>query len=131
MFTFGACFECGLQVIVRGAAQTKSGYLFCSATCNKRVDRRNRKAKKRKLFRPAPYSPQQVYERDRWTCGICNERIDPNIKAPDPLAPSIDHIHPCSFNGPDTIHNVRAAHFGCNSKRSNRDEFQTTMLIAA
>jgi len=131
VFTFGACFECGLQVIVRGAAQTKSGYLFCSATCNKRVDRRNRKAKKRKLFRPAPYSPQQVYERDRWTCGICNERIDPNIKAPDPLAPSIDHIHPCSFNGPDTIHNVRAAHFGCNSKRSNRDEFQTTMLIAA
>ena len=131
LFTFGACFDCGSQVIVRGAAQTKSGYLFCSATCNKRVDRRNRKAKKRKLFRPAPYSPQQVYERDRWTCGICNKRIDPKIKAPDPLAPSIDHIHPCSFDGPDTIHNVRAAHFGCNSKRSNRDEFQTTLLIAA
>lgn len=131
VFTFGACFDCGSQVIVQGAAQTKSGYLFCCATCNKRVDRRNRKAKKRKLFRPAPYSPQQVYERDRWTCGICNKRINPKIKAPDPLAPSIDHIHPSSFDGPDTIHNVRAAHFGCNSKRSNRDEFQTTMLIAA
>lgn len=131
LFTFGACLECAEQVVVLGGPRSASGYLFCSETCAKRTRRRGDKAKRRGLFRPAPYSPQQVYERDRWKCGICRGPIDPSIKAPDRMAASIDHIHPGSFDGPDTIHNVRAAHIGCNSSRGNRDEFQTTLAIEA
>lgn len=57
----------------------------------------------------------KVFERDRWTCGICHEPVDPTIRHPDRQSASLDHIVPLGLGGSHTWSNVRCAHMGCNS----------------
>lgn len=70
-----------------------------------------------------------VMERDHWICQICGERIDSDIKSPDPMSPSWDHIVPLSEGGDHTWANLQAAHFGCNARKGNRGEPQQLALI--
>lgn len=67
-----------------------------------------------------PYTRESIFARDGWTCGLCGEPIDRDLRAPDPGSPSIDHVIPLSRGGDDTPANVQAAHFGCNSGKCNR-----------
>lgn len=62
-----------------------------------------------------PYERHAVFERDHWVCWICGKKINRRRKGRESLAPSIDHVIPLSRGGDDTLSNVRAAHFGCNS----------------
>lgn len=63
-----------------------------------------------------------VFERDRWVCGICGERIDSAVSYPDPLSVSLDHIVPLSKGGGHVLANVQASHLVCNVRKSNRVE---------
>ena len=64
-----------------------------------------------------PYTRQEIFARDGWVCGICDEPVDPDLRAPDPKSASIDHVVPLSLGGDDTPANVRLAHLGCNVSR--------------
>ena len=59
-------------------------------------------------------SSPQIYIRDGWKCGICLRSVDPALKYPNPLSPSLDHIVPLSKGGTHTRDNVQLAHLACN-----------------
>ena len=55
------------------------------------------------------------------TCGICGKPVDKSLKAPNPLAPCIDHIIPVSKGGhPSDICNLQLAHWTCNRQKSDK-----------
>jgi 5-methylcytosine-specific restriction endonuclease McrA len=66
------------------------------------------------------FDPIEVYERDGWVCGICDEPVDRAAPFPEPLSVSLDHVKPVSLGGSHTRDNTRCAHLRCNSKRGNR-----------
>jgi len=63
--------------------------------------------------------PRAVYERDHWLCHICGYPIDRDAHPSTSRAASIDHVIPISRGGVHAMNNVKAAHFGCNSRKSN------------
>lgn len=60
------------------------------------------------------FSPRAVFDRDGWVCGICCGSIDPEVRYPDPLSVSLDHVVPLSKGGHHTRANTQAAHLKCN-----------------
>ena len=55
------------------------------------------------------------------TCGICGRQVDFSIKAPNQMAPCIDHIIPVAKGGhPSDIDNLQLAHWGCNRQKSDK-----------
>lgn len=64
--------------------------------------------------------PFAVFERDGWTCGICDGSIDPELSWPDPMSASLDHVIPLAAGGSHTWGNVQAAHLTCNVSKGDR-----------
>lgn len=64
--------------------------------------------------------PIEIFERDDYVCQLCGKPIDPIKKYPDLMSASIDHIIPVSLGGNHTYDNLQAAHFLCNTQKSNR-----------
>jgi 5-methylcytosine-specific restriction endonuclease McrA len=92
---------------------------------------RRASSKRRALIRQAghePYTEQEIFNRDRWRCGLCGGKVPKKAKAPDPLAASIDHILPISRGGSDTRANVQCAHLACNIDRKNRGGSQMVLF---
>ena len=66
-----------------------------------------------------------VFERDNWTCGICEGEVDKNLRQPDPMCATLDHVVPisvCLEQGwqIETIHtyaNTQCAHLKCNLEK--------------
>lgn len=78
--------------------------------------------KRRALKRQLPADdirPIDVYERDGWICGLCDEPVDSSLKWPDKMSPSLDHIVPLSKGGHHTFDNVQLAHLTCNVLKGN------------
>lgn len=63
------------------------------------------------------FRSEEVYDRDRWICGICFEHVDPSLRYPDPRSASLDHIVPLSLGGGHTRKNTRCSHLECNVRR--------------
>lgn len=61
----------------------------------------------------------EVFERDGWTCGICSDPVDPELKWPDPMSVSLDHVVPLAKGGSHTYANVQCAHLRCNLQKSD------------
>ena len=64
--------------------------------------------------------PTDVFERDGWTCGLCNVGVDRSLKWPDPMSVSLDHVIPVSKGGMHSLANVQCAHLSCNVSKGNR-----------
>lgn len=64
-----------------------------------------------------PFTDASIFERDGWTCGICDAPIDRESGFPSPLSATIDHIIPLSRGGSHSPDNVRCAHLRCNVRR--------------
>lgn len=64
---------------------------------------------------PERFAPVEVFERDGWTCGICDLPVDPSAKWPEPDSVSLDHIIPLSRGGEHTRANTQCAHLYCNT----------------
>ena len=71
-----------------------------------------------------PYLREDIFEQDNWTCQLCQEPINPELKWPESGSASIDHIIPLSLGGDDTPANVQAAHLSCNQGKGNRVELE-------
>lgn len=64
----------------------------------------------------------EVFERDGWVCGICSLPVEQDVKWPDPMSPSLDHVVPLSRGGDHTKANTRCSHLICNVRLGNRNE---------
>lgn len=107
------CGECDVEFIARDS-RTR----YCSEDCwpsHKRIN-------------ISRWQRLRIYERDRWCCQLCGEKVDRRAKFTD-RAPSIDHIIPRSFGGTDDVENLQLAHRGCNSKKGNRGGNEQLALI--
>lgn len=60
------------------------------------------------------FKPIDIYERDKWSCGICHRKVNRNLKHPNPMSPSLDHIIPIALGGLHERKNVQIAHLSCN-----------------
>ncbi len=53
-------------------------------------------------------------------CRLCGVAIDVRLKAPHPMAPSIDHIRPRARGGTNARRNLQLAHLRCNISKGAR-----------
>lgn len=112
-------------------AKAKNPNAFKDAAQNNRAMRKSRF--KAKVYRA------QIYKRDKYLCQLCLGPLFLSAKIPNHpksdccevtcfRAPTIDHIIPLANGGWHEPSNVQAAHFICNSRKSNRSETLETEL---
>ena len=77
---------------------------------------RKRRARVR-LVTVEDVSSIQVFDRDRWTCGICGDPIPRVTRWPHPLSPSLDHRIPLANGGEHSYANTQASHLACNMRK--------------
>jgi 5-methylcytosine-specific restriction endonuclease McrA len=53
-------------------------------------------------------------------CSLCGRPIDMELKAPNPMSASVDHVIAVAKGGTDDIENLRPAHLDCNRKKYNK-----------
>lgn len=58
-----------------------------------------------------------IYERDAWTCYLCELPVDRDGDPNGNQAPSLDHVFPKSFGGSDDPSNLKTACRSCNSRK--------------
>lgn len=95
-------------------------HVYCSRECRDAdPTRRSRAATLRKIYKSnrAKVVKRKVYERDKWTCQICKEKLNRDVHWNDPMAPSIDHVIPRAKGGSNHIDNLQAAHRKCNADK--------------
>lgn len=114
----GWCRHCARPFVDR-----QPGARSCSPACTRRYWR--------KLYADeVPHSVRlHVLRRDQWRCQICRRAINPTLTVPHPRAGTVDHVIPQSQGGTHDAANLRAAHMGCNSMRSNRGGGEQLALI--
>jgi len=61
-----------------------------------------------------------IYERDQWICLLCDKPIDRELRYPDPMRASMDHVVPVSMGGAHSAENLQAAHYLCNVSAGNK-----------
>lgn len=122
----GPCRGCGERLVGCFVGSKKAHY--CSATCCRRDARHRRRARKRKAFVEEVWRPV-LFERDNWTCQLCGDAVNPNLKYPDPMAATVDHIVPLAKGGEHSYANTQLAHALCNSLKSDRES--GSMLFTA
>lgn len=87
---------------------------------SERLRARRRRASAKRRLAGAVYTVgrwRRICERDNWLCWLCGGPVEPSLHPPDRRAGSVDHVIPLSRGGDEDESNLRAAHFGCNSKR--------------
>lgn len=110
------CAVCGQKFVPIGRASV------CSAECS-RLRKRSADNYRRSVMAGAEaerFSDLEIFERDKWRCGLCGGRVSKAFRYPDIGAATIDHILPIARGGGHTWSNVQLAHFGCNTKKGAR-----------
>ncbi len=64
-----------------------------------------------------PVNDIRVFERDGWVCQLCGETVNPDLRWPDPMSPSLDHVVPIARGGTHEYANVQLAHLVCNLRK--------------
>jgi hypothetical protein len=89
----------------------------------RRIEARRRNPIRRAQKLELPYEifdPIEIYERDRWFCGICGLIVDPSVCWPNPMSPSLDHVKPLALGGKHTRDNTQLTHLRCNLSKGMR-----------
>ena len=120
------CQGCGKEY-----TPLRNNQIYCSKNCRDRVYARNnpdytsakghRYRSRMASVEHEEFIASEIYERDRWRCGICGKKVNKKLRHPDLLSPTLDHITPLSLGGPHTRDNVQLAHYICNIKKGNRN----------
>lgn len=70
------------------------------------------------------FTHREIFQRDGWTCGICELPVDPAEVWPEPGFGSLGHIVPLIKGGPHTRGNVRLEHLYCNLVKNQKLDHQ-------
>lgn len=126
VFFSGPCSWCG-ETFTQLGSLNGSAPLYCSYGCQKSKSRSRRGSR----FLPSPKQRLRIYERDNWTCQLCDEPVDRDAHYLDDWAPTLDHITPQSHvMVPDHgDSNLRLAHRWCNSVRGD-ESYHTAADLA-
>ncbi len=112
-------------------ARTQRRQRFCSRLCLRSAVEKRRRARLQGAPRDL-VSPLDIFERDGWTCHICDEHIDATLRRGDPMMPSIDHVIPVT--GPSypghIASNLAAAHLICNNRKRQRSLDEIRVILA-
>lgn len=73
----------------------------------------------------------EIYERDKWICQLCHEKVDKKLRWPNPMSSSLDHIIALVLGGSHIKNNVQLAHLRCNVKAGIRGVKQLRMPLMA
>ena len=107
------CNKCGEIKAINEFYKQKGGKFGVRCRCRECL-------KSHKTDKKEKIDYMKVYVAHNWVCGVCGETIDKNLKHPDPMSKSIDHINPKSKGGIHTYDNLQPAHLGCNSSKGNK-----------
>ncbi len=66
------------------------------------------------------FDPHEIYDRDGWTCRLCHQPVDPDLRWPDPHSASLDHTVPLAAYGAHSRANTQLAHWLCNVRKGAR-----------
>lgn len=130
-FIAGVCARCGASFVAdrtTGASIQMLGGPFCSVQCQRRARNSRRRARQQMAY-IEEVSPAYIYARDGYKCRICGKRLAMTKTVPHPRAPTIDHIIPLAQGGNHQRSNVQAAHFLCNSLKSDGAAADQMMLV--
>jgi hypothetical protein len=77
------------------------------------------------------YTRQHIFDRDGYDCYLCNTPVDltaPHVQGQPGWEryPHIEHVHPLSKGGDDTLENVKIAHAECNIRKGAKIYQATT-----
>ena len=121
------CKGCGDVFTTKSEKQ-----VYCSKKCARKVYNKNNELKrKRKVHENGKMdcgiSLKKLIKKEKNICYLCGKECDSNDFYIDEHGtqisgdnyPSIEHVIPISKGGTHTWDNVRLAHRGCNSKKSN------------
>lgn len=122
------CMMCGkpCQLVNR----QRSNYCEEHRETRRRESRRKWRKRRKAIERGAVAEavvPNEIFERDDWTCWICGNRCDISKQCPSHQAPTLDHVIPLAKGGSHTKSNLRCAHFICNVKKSDKVLNQRTL----
>lgn len=111
---------------------------YCSSECQKeynsrkpRIKNKNekngiglcRKIRRARLKLNGPIDKSitldKLINRDKGICHICGQKVSKNTSPQSAEYPSIDHLIPVSKGGTHTWNNIKLAHRGCNTFKSN------------
>lgn len=111
------CGHCGTALPTDARVNKRN----CSDRCTVLSNQVVRRARRKNL--PAEhFSRFAVFERDDWTCHICQAAVNPSLSWPDPRSATLDHL--IALNDPDSPGhvwvNVACAHARCNLSKNDR-----------
>ena len=105
----GRCIECGVPFIKQNSMTT-----YCTSQCKHRATGSRRRARQHGM-KVTRVRRQRIYERDNWTCYLCGYPVDRTATVPTLDAPVLDHVIALARGGEHAEHNLKTAHFYCNS----------------
>ena len=117
--TTHVCKYCLQEFTVRGNHRR----VTCGSDGCKKLAMRdvvNRRIALRKKATIEVFTHLEIFERDRWVCGLCGKKVDNRLKYPNPLSAALDHVVPLSRGGDHSRANTQLAHFACNSVKGAR-----------
>lgn len=95
---------------------------YCSDDCRAIGLSTNKTIRDRRIRQSSieHFTREEIFERDRWICHICDTPIPKGAAYPKPLSASLDHVIPVSKGGEHTRDNTAASHFRCNIRKGAR-----------
>lgn len=115
------CIDCG-ESLPSAATQGTGLRKLCQDCRRARWRKKSQRRRDRKTENgQTPYTREEIFDRDNWTCQLCGDPVDQTASFPEPLMASIDHIVALADDGPDIAENVHTAHLICNWSRGGTD----------
>jgi len=62
----------------------------------------------------------EVWVRDRGVCWLCECLVNPDLRHPNRMSRSLDHVIPISKGGSHTMNNVAITHLRCNISKKDK-----------
>ena len=126
-----ACVDCSRAEYAAWKARTPGYFTEWQRANPDRMAAAVQKRRAARLERESEtVSRLEVFQRDEYWCGICDEPIDASAKWPDPMSASLDHVVPLNRGGTHTYDNVQASHFACNCRKGDRVGDELAALFA-
>jgi len=113
-----ACVDCGATAYSKGNPPLCRE---CSRLRRRARDRRRDAAGRGAEVAGRKLTIKELGDRDGWRCHLCKRSVNSDLDAPHPRSATFDHLVPVSKGGIDVPENLMLAHWGCNSRRGNKD----------